>query len=192
MKTKKTRFKYHYLIRMPMTEAVTFEEGGDWVSFESLKGGPWRSKDNRLVHSIRFVGGHEWDAFNGWRNTEFSSTAGRNLTCRDSKLRDAPESYNRIEEVPDDFPKPPPDEMIARMARAIAETYESEIPPLERSMGKAVQAAKAAIRVMREPTERMIIAAVVQTNRFRKSKGQHAGDCWQSMIDGALREAISE
>lgn len=62
------------LIRMPMTEAVTTEEGGEWIPFRKFAGG--------AVHAIRFVGGHEWDAVNGWRITDYSSSAGKWNLCR--------------------------------------------------------------------------------------------------------------
>ena len=74
-----------------MTEVVTDTEGGDWVPFHEFKG--------RTIHSIRFIGGHEWDAVNGWRNTAASSTSGRKWTCRKSALRDAPRSYERVDDV---------------------------------------------------------------------------------------------
>lgn len=85
---RRKRYRYHYLLRMPMTEAVTDQEGGEWIPFGDFIGSS--------IHSIKFVGGHEWDCVNGWRNTETSSTAGRGLTCRVSKTRDAPNSYKRI------------------------------------------------------------------------------------------------
>lgn len=86
---KITKFRYHYLLRMPMTAFVTDKEGGDWIPFKEFKG--------KTIHSIHFMGGHQWDCVNGWRNNDTSSTAGRMLTCRLSELRDAPASYERIE-----------------------------------------------------------------------------------------------
>jgi hypothetical protein len=112
-KKKPTKFKYHYLLRMPMTEAVTFEEGGAWVPFEELTKndggyGTWRAA-GRLIHSIRFAGGHEWDAVNGWRMTDISSTSGKGVTCRESKFRaEPPMSYKRVDKVPRGYPKIPP------------------------------------------------------------------------------------
>jgi hypothetical protein len=110
-KKKPTKYRYHYLLRMPMTEAVTFEEGGAWVPFEQLaaEGSSLCPVRNRRVHSIRFAGGHEWDAVNGWRMTDISSTSGKGLTCRGSKFRaEPPKSYKRVDSVPRGYPKIPP------------------------------------------------------------------------------------
>lgn len=91
---KPTRYSYQYLLRMPMTEAVTLEEGGDWLRFSEARNNPDVFPS---VHAIRFVGGHEWDCVNGWRNNGVSSTAGKGQTCALSELRDAPKSYKRID-----------------------------------------------------------------------------------------------
>jgi hypothetical protein len=48
----------------PKAQAVTFSEGGNWVSF------PCRERNTPqgiLVHSIKFDDGSIWDAYNGWR-----------------------------------------------------------------------------------------------------------------------------
>ena len=86
MDGQKTRYKYELLTRIPMTEAVLLEEGGDWVPFATLK----RSSRDHMdggraacltIHAIRFVGGHIWDAVNGWRDTDASSTDGGCPPC---------------------------------------------------------------------------------------------------------------
>lgn len=44
------------------TEAVTFEEGGEWWPFV-----PRAMSSAKAVHSIRFQNGQIWDVKNGWR-----------------------------------------------------------------------------------------------------------------------------
>lgn len=53
----------------PKTEAVTLEEGGEWIAFDDVQanGVPWNAK-GRLVHAIRFEDASEWDPLNGWRD----------------------------------------------------------------------------------------------------------------------------
>lgn len=56
----------------PETVAVTFYEGGEWEPFP-IQG---HVAGDRLVHSIRFDDGSEWDTFNGWRRLDASDNTG--------------------------------------------------------------------------------------------------------------------
>lgn len=78
-----------------------------------------------------------------------------------------------------------PNEMIERVAKAIFAGCDWDKLTTELDRRLRFDAAKAAIAAMRVPTDKMYIEgslAIVNSN------GRETYDCWEAMIDAALKE----
>lgn len=81
-------------------------------------------------------------------------------------------------------------EMIERVARVIGASYDGEADPVltPNNWARAVEAARAAIDAMREPSKEMLLAAetpITYNSRYQGiSPSPHVA--WRRMIDSAL------
>lgn len=83
-------------------------------------------------------------------------------------------------------------EMVERVARIIGDHYDGHADPVEtpNNWTSAMQAARAAVEAMREPTEaqldRFVSRALCVSVSGQGGWSKYARDQWQTMIDAAL------
>ncbi len=91
------------------------------------------------------------------------------------------------------------DSMVEKMARAIGEHYDGYCDPVAtpNTWASAMGAARAALKVMREPTERVVEAMQTEVNLLDNPDPPNAVeflarqevlDIWSAAIDAALKE----